>query len=121
MELCRIIIPVDVNEANPNRIKKLRDRMRIKRLHQDAARWCWVKAGKPMSDGKVKVSVIIRRARKLDPDNAIASLKHVIDGLFKDAVTKDDSDKFIELGLVSQETDAKYKNSPEVEFVVECV
>src|SRR5688572_9515766 len=121
MELCRIIIPVDVNEANPNRFRSLRQKMRVKRDHIDAAKLCWVKAGRPMSEVKVRVSVIIRRARKLDPDNAIASLKHLIDGIFKDAITKDDSDKYIELGIVSQETNAKYKSSPEVEFVVECI
>lgn len=117
-ELCRLIVPVDVNEQNPNRRRKLRDWIRAKTAHKKAAWAVWVKAGKPKAQSAVTVSVVVRRGHMLDEDNARASLKAVFDGLFKKAITPDDSPQWVRLGTLTQEIDKRWKYAPEVEIVV---
>lgn len=121
VEIARIIIPVDVNEASPNRPKKRAEANRIRGEHNNIARRAWVEAGRPMVDGKVRVNIVIRRARAIDPFNAMACLKHVIDGVFRDALTVDDSEKFIEIGTLEQITAPEYKGACSVEFIVESI
>lgn len=118
MELCRLIIPVDANTQNPNRRGKLRTWIRNKVAHQQAARAVWLKAGKPKAPGPVVVSVIIRRCRVLDEDNAWASCKALFDALFKRAITPDDSPQWVRLGTMNQETGGKWYSRPEVEIIV---
>lgn len=117
-ELCRLIVPVDVNQMNPNRRGKLRDWIRTKTAHKKAAWGVWVQAGKPKAQTPVIVSVIVRRGKQLDEDNARASLKAVFDGLFKKAITPDDSPAWVKLGTLTQEIDKRWKYAAEVEIVV---
>jgi hypothetical protein len=117
-EVCRLIIPVDVNEQNPNRRGKLRNWIRAKMEHKKAAYYVWVKAGKPKARSLVTVSVIVRRGHMLDEDNARASLKAVFDGLFKKAITPDDSPEWVRLGTLTQEINKRWKYAPEVEIIV---
>lgn len=117
-EVCTLIIPLDANEMNPNRRRKLRDWIRTKTAHKNAARIVWREAGKPVSASPVVVSVTIRRGRLLDEDNARASLKAVFDGLFKQAITPDDSPQWVKLGTLTQEVGKRWKLKPEIEIVV---
>jgi hypothetical protein len=118
--ICKIQIPVDVNLANPNRIGSLHwsKQRKIKSKLALVARAYWVKAGKPVSDSPVNVHVTIRRARSLDNDNAIASLKPLIDGLFKKAITPDDSSKWVRLLIPTQEVGEIFDKHESVEFLV---
>ena len=118
MQVCKLIIPVDANEMNPNRRGKLRDWIRAKTRHKATARYVWIAAGKPVSVSPVTVSVTIRRGRLLDEDNARASLKACFDGLFKNAITPDDSPKWVKLGALTQEVGGRWKLKPEIEIVV---
>ena len=118
-EICRLIIPVDANDQNPNKRRKLRDWIRAKMAHKNAAHIVWCEAGKPVSLSPVTVSVTIRRGRLLDEDNARASLKACFDGLFKNAITPDDSPKWVKLGTLTQEIAARWKLKPEIEIVVQ--
>ena len=72
-----------------------------------------------MAAGPVRVSVIIRRARSLDPDGIWAGLKPAIDGIFREGVTPDDSARWIRLGEITQETHNRWLGREEVEFVIE--
>ena len=118
MEICRLIIPVDANDQNPNRRGKLRAWIRAKTAHKRAAEWIWVQAGRPVALSPVTVSVTIRRGRTLDEDNARASLKAIFDALFKRAITPDDSPKWVKLGTLTQEVGKRWKQKPEVEIIV---
>jgi hypothetical protein len=118
-EICRLIIPVDANEQNPNKRRKLRDWIRAKMAHKHAAHVVWIAAGKPVSTSPVTVSVTIRRGRLLDEDNARASLKAVFDSLFKKAITPDDSPKWVKLGSLTQEVGSRWKAKPQIEIVVQ--
>lgn len=118
VEICRLVVPLDVNEMNPNRRGKLRAWIKAKTLHKKTARLVWIAAGKPATAAPVTVSVVIRRQRRLDEDNARASLKAIFDGLFKQAITPDDSPKWVRLGSLTQEVGVRWKLRPEVEIVV---
>lgn len=114
----RIIVPVDVNEANPNRLKHIGRKIRVTKKHREAAHLAWIAAGKPTSQGPVVLDVIVRRGRVMDQGNIWAGLKHAIDGVFKKALTPDDSQKWLRLGAIEQETGGKWTYQPEVEFIV---
>jgi hypothetical protein len=115
-----ITVPVDVNEANPNRLKSVRQKIQVRKRHKVAAQWAWVAAGRPVAEAlPVTVNVTIRRGRALDQDNAAASLKATMDGLFKEAITPDDAQKYVLLGTITQEVGKAWKLKPEVEF--QCV
>lgn len=117
-EICRLIIPVDANTQNPNRRRQLRAWIRAKTAHKRAAWAVWAQSGKPRASGPVVVSVVIRRGRILDEDNARASLKAIFDALFKHAITPDDSAKWVKLGSLTQETGGRWQCMPEVEIIV---
>lgn len=117
-ELCRIVVEADPNECSPNRRRKLRSYLRAKKAHRLAAQVAWHQAGKPVAVGRICVDVIVRRGRTMDEDNARAGLKHIFDGLFKRAITPDDSREYVELGALRMETGAHWKARPEVEVIV---
>jgi hypothetical protein len=68
----------------------------------------------------VDVRITVRRARLMDDDNLIASLKMIQDLLFKDqGVTPDDSPKWVQIvGGIRQEIAPRYRYAPEVEYLV---
>lgn len=119
MQVCKLILPLDANEMNPNQRRKLRDWIRTKARHNKTAWTIWFEAGRPVAKSPVTVSVTIRRGRLLDEDNARASLKAVFDGLFKNAITPNDSPQWVKLGTLTQEIAARWKLKPEIEIVVE--
>jgi hypothetical protein len=70
----------------------------------------------PRPLGRVRISFVVRRARRLDPDNAASSqaLKAIVDG-FRDAgLLKDDTADYCERGSVTQEIGKQYKLCPSV-------
>jgi hypothetical protein len=119
MQVCKLVLPLDANEMNPNKRRRLRDWINAKVRHAFTARTVWREAGKPVSASPVTVNVTIRRGRLLDEDNARASLKAVFDGLFKKAITPDDSPQWVKLGTLTQEINKRWKLKPEIEIIVE--
>ena len=117
-ELCRLIVPVDINDANPNRLRNLRQRMRVTKLHRDTARLSWLRAGKPVATGRVEIDLIVRRGRRLDQSNVWSAMKHILDGIFNRALTPNDSEKWLRLGGIEQQIERRYTYMPEVEIVV---
>jgi hypothetical protein len=119
MEPILINVPVDVNEANPNLRLHWRKLAAVKKRHKIAAGWAWIAAGRPVAKTyPVTVNVTIRRGNALDGDNVWASLKGVIDGAFKKAITPDDSLKYLIPGTVTQVIGKEWKTRPEVEFSI---
>lgn len=120
MEICRITVPLDPAPLSPNRMngRHWRSATILKAKARDAAQWAWYSAGRQRARVPVIVSVIVRRGRVLDDDNLKASLKCVIDALFKGAVTPDDSLKYFELGALKQETGKIWKGREEIVFIV---
>ena len=118
----RITVLGDNAPMSPNNTRRLHW-TQLHRL-QDAAKrrahTAWVIAGKPSLVGPwpVRVDITIRRGRVMDRDGAFASLKAVIDGLFKGRVTPDDSCAFLDLRMPTQETGKRWIGREEVEFVI---
>lgn len=76
----------DGSLKNPHgsRMKKVRLRKKWEGLAQAA----WEADGRPVYRVPVEISFHVRRKRRLDPDNALAALKHVIDGLTTRGMTR---------------------------------
>ena len=128
----RIIVAHDPARTSPNQRLHWAERHRRNDAARAAARAGWLQAGCPVATGLVRISFIVRRARKLDADNALAGCKPIIDALFGQRrrarqpalpglVTPDDSPRWLTLGEVRQETGARWRRRPEVEVVIESV
>lgn len=121
-EPIRVTVAVDPHLASPNqRSRTFHKAARIKATMREAAAWAWVGAGKPRARGPVNVTVTVRRGRAIDLDNALASCKPLIDGLFNDAITPDDSIAWIKSYTIKLDVAKKYADQPEVEFLAEAV
>jgi hypothetical protein len=64
----------------------------------------------------VRVSFVLRRGRRLDPDNAASTqaLKVILDSVVGAGLLKDDSLLYCTRGEVTQETGKQYKLHPNV-------
>jgi hypothetical protein len=93
---------------------------RRKKRHQAAALVAWLAAGRPRLRRKVRVSVIVRRGRKMDDDNIIGGLKAARDFLFGGGrITPSDSPEWVEMGTVTQQTGIQWRDRAHVVFVIE--
>src|SRR3972149_3070616 len=73
----RIVVPFDINLTNPNRMQSLHWRGRRQREARGKylATMAWMAAGKPTASRAVGVTLIVRRGRRLDDDNAVGGAK----------------------------------------------
>lgn len=115
----RLVVPFNLQRCSPNRRLHHMAKARETRAAREAARCAWVAAGSPRLEGKVRVSVIVRRARPLDQANIWAACKGALDGIFVEGVTPDDGPEFVELGRVQQEVGKAWKGAEQVVFVIE--
>lgn len=124
-EVLTISVPWDpiVTGANKDRVNSRRGGYRKAGLHAKAravARKAWEAAGSPRIDVPVRVSLRVYRGRAMDLANIWGGCKPLLDGLFTDAVTPDDSLRWVrELGGVRLETGKQWKGAEEVVFVIE--
>lgn len=112
------VIPWDAGTLAPNRVTHRMQRYRLAMHARRAAAFVWIQRGRPRAQSRVRVDITIRRTRALDEDNAIASLKPLLDGLFNVALTPDDSPKWVSLGAILQHIDPQWKYREEVQFDV---
>lgn len=119
-ELCRLTIKVDLGAWLPNKMKKykLKTRMKMSWPAWTAAKSEWLKAGSPKARGKVGYELIVRRAREADDDNLIAAFKNFRDGIFVNAITPDDSPRYVKFLGIEQEIDSRWFRKEEVEVIV---
>lgn len=132
-ELCRLVIPFDLNRTNPNK-RHARDgrfdgikRRQEKNALIAAARLTWKAAGRPRSASKVRYSLIVRRGVRCEDDNAWAAFKSARDALFcgirfaddGGAITPNDDRKWVEMGSLTWETGLRWKGRPEIVVIVE--
>lgn len=120
--MIEVVIPGDAAELSPNRRLHWRTYANLKKKWRTSARLVgqnlW--GGKEPLDGLMQVSYIIRRARRLDPDNAASSgaLKHILDGLVDAGLLVGDTAKHTIRGEVRQETGKQYKGKEEVVVII---
>jgi Holliday junction resolvase RusA-like endonuclease len=64
--------------------------------------------------GKVKLSILVYRRTRQDPDNAYASVKHLLDALVKEGWLQDDSPEFLSLRVLEREEPRKVEQRTEM-------
>lgn len=125
MEPIRIVVPFDPSRLSLNQRLHWRERKRRNDQAKLVARLAWNQAGQPKLDRRARVSIIVRRGRTIDADNALSGCKPVIDSLFcgrrwpSGAILPDDGPEWLELTIPRQEPGKAYRDRPEVEFVIE--
>lgn len=101
-----VVVPWDAAVLSPNRSRRRHWAVnaQLSRAAKEAAALAWRAAGSPRVRQQVEVEVVIcRSGRQLDPDNALAALKPVLDGLFgRGRITPDDSARWIRYLPVQQ-------------------
>lgn len=113
--MIQITVPFDVFRCSPNRYKRnWRAKAAEAKAARTAARLVWMAAGEPRAAGPVDVTLVIRRARRLDHDGALACAKNLLDGLFNDAITPFDGEKWVRYVQWTQETGKEWALRPEV-------
>jgi hypothetical protein len=122
-EIARIVVPWDVQRLSPNRRVHFLARAVLVKAARAAAKLAWLDAGSPFMDGPVEVSLIIRRGRPIDPDNALAGAKSILDQLLTIqhggcGMVEDDSAKFVRYAPVQFETGREWIGREEVVVVI---
>jgi hypothetical protein len=119
--VCCLSLPLDIGPLSPNRTlgRHWSVREKLKRITERTAYAVWHKAGKPRAAGPVIVTYTVRRARKLDGDNALSACKALGDCLFKNRITRDDSPEWVTFNPVVQVFTPKSKAAPSVDVLVE--
>jgi hypothetical protein len=122
-------IPGDVvKDLSPNQRLHWRTRNDRAQIWKHSAWLSWANAGRVQFSGKVRITYTIRRGRVVDPDNALASAKSLLDGLAfskwhkernRDAMIQGDGPQWVEFAPVRQEIGALYRDRPEVLVQVE--
>lgn len=125
-----IIIPFDCQRTSQNSFSHHGSRFSQssanKQAHR-AARAAWLAAGQPRWTCKVRLDIIVRRARAMDEVNIPGACKALIDGIFRernhrgewiDGALPDDSAKWLKLGSYGQEIDKKYRHNEFVVFTI---
>ena len=65
-------------------------------------------------EGKVRLSIMVYRRTRQDPDNAYASVKNLLDALVKEGWLEDDSPKLLSLRVGEREEPRKVDKRTEV-------
>lgn len=136
-ELFRITVDLDVSLCGENKTSRKHFGTKTKRKNaaKKACKDGWLASGRPKvspEDYPVRVDIITRRATLMDDSNIIGALKWSIDSLFSKEgqrvgnktfyvpglVTPDDSIKYLRMGTVEQEIDKRFKEKPQIVFVV---
>jgi hypothetical protein len=112
-------IHYDPQLLSPNLRLHWRQRAKRTQAAREAARLAWLAAGSPVSDAPVVLHAILRRARRIDDDNAWGCLKALRDGVFTDGVTPNDSPAWVSMGTLRQQAEKRWKGREEVIFIIQ--
>jgi len=128
----RIVVPGDNAMLSPNNRSRINrwERARLVKVVKARAAAAWALAGRPVYDGPFPVTIrtTIRRARALDDDGAVGSIKALRDGLFgaetrsglarMGLIIPDDSLRYARFETPVQETGKRFAGREEVEFFI---
>jgi hypothetical protein len=119
--LIRIVVPLDPNIGSKNRGARMHPakRTRIKNEALETARMAWKAAGKPRAKAfPVTVFATVRRGRTMDTQNIVHSTTWaaMIDGIFRDGVTPDDSPAYVVWAEIVQQAGKGWARRPDVEL-----
>lgn len=114
----RIEIPFDPARLSPNKNLHWAKERRIRHESYLLARAAWRHIGRPRSKFPVEVRVTVYRSRNMDGDNALRGCKGITDGLFKDAITPDDSPRWLRFERIRIVRAKEYRLNPKVVYEI---
>lgn len=109
-----IMVPWDPQLTSPNRRQHFMARARLVREGRENGRLAWLLAERPRATRRITIDAQIYRGASIDDDNAIAGLKCVRDGLCNDALTPDDSARWVRWGSVQVIAGKQYRGREHV-------
>jgi len=112
----------DANELSWNKRSHWRKVHSLKKQWRERARLSLaLTPGVEPVQGRVRVSYILRRGRRLDPDNAASTgvLKVLLDSIVEAGLLKDDTLLYCTRGEVTQEVGKQYRECPSVVVILE--
>lgn len=112
--VARLVVHFDVSQTTQNARKNWRGIHKANKKAKAAAAEAWIVAGMPRSPVPVDVRLINCRTRTMDEFNFGGACKGIIDGLFKDRITPDDSPEWVHFLAVEQRPDKANKSDPTV-------
>lgn len=112
--IARLVVHFDVAKTSQNARNHWREIAKWNRKAKIAAAEAWIVAGRPRSLVPVNVRLTNCRTRTMDEFNFGAACKGIIDGLFKDRITPDDSPEWVHFLAVEQQPDKANKSDPTV-------
>lgn len=117
------IVPGDVMRLSPNKRLHHMARHRLTQSWKSCAWMAWAQAGRVQLEGKVRITYTLYRGRMVDPDNAMAATKALLDGLRDEpgrpGMLAGDTSRHVEFGPIQQITGACYKSRESVRVSVE--
>jgi hypothetical protein len=112
--IARLVVHFDVSKTSQNARCHFWKIAKWNKSAKLAAAEAWLRGGMPRFDFPVDVRLINCRTRTMDELNFGAACKGVVDGLFKDRVTPDDSPEWVHFLDTEQRPSKANKNDPTV-------
>ncbi len=113
-----VIVKYDVNRLSPNQRIFWAERSKRTKAAKALAEWSWRTQGRPGFNGPCNYHLVIFRGRRIDQDNAVASCKAILDGLFHGQMLPDDSEKYAKLHGIEQVTGKAWERCEAVQVAV---
>jgi hypothetical protein len=112
--VARLVVHFDVSQTTQNARKHWTGIHRSNKRAKLAAGEAWILAGMPRCNFPVEVRLINCRTRTMDEFNFGGACKGIIDGLFKDRITPDDSPEWVRFLPVEQRPHKSHRTDPTV-------
>lgn len=112
--IARLVVHFDVAKTSQNARKNFMAIHRANKKAKLAAGEAWMVYGMPRFDFPVDILLINCRTRTMDEFNFGGACKGIIDGLFKDRITPDDSPEWVHFLPIEQRPDKSHKADPTV-------
>lgn len=113
LERIVLVVPFDPHRTSPNRRHHWRALAGLKKTFRRATIAAWRMAGSPTvpPTAKVRLSFLVRRGRRLDHDNIIASMKSSVDQTIACIGLPNDGPEHVTIGSVTQETGKRWQGA----------
>ena len=113
-----VIVKYDVNRLSPNQRIFWAERSKRTKVAKSLAEYAWRTQGRPGFNAPCNYRIVIFRGRRIDQDNAVASCKAILDGLFHGNMLPDDSDNYAKLHGLEQVTGKTWERCEAVQVTV---
>lgn len=116
-----LVVPFDLRRLSPNKTHRMHWAV-LMGLKRGSARFivaAYRVAGQPKMAPPVRLTLIVRRGRRIDDDTAISAMKWVRDSLATCLGYKSDGPNWMSMGEVRYECGKRWKDAPQFELWIE--